>query len=219
MCEVINIALLDDDSIFRQNLRNLLAHQDGICVVGTAENGADALLNLNFHKIDVVLIDVDMPVLDGVNTAKLLAKNYPELAIIMLTAFDHKESLSESLSTGVRGFLTKDIRGEQLATLIKQAHAGFQVLSPEPTRIMRKSYIERQRNIELYSGFADAIATLPRYLYPVFELLIKAKSNKEISKELHLSAATVRSYIAEIYSHTGINNRGELAVTAIKAGF
>lgn len=132
MTESLRIVIADDDAIVRSGLANLLNYQDGISVVATAANGAEALTAISHAQPDVALIDVDMPILDGISTAKILSQEYPRIAIVMLTAFEHEESLAKSLAANARGFLTKDIPAAQLAELIKQAHAGMNVISPPP---------------------------------------------------------------------------------------
>lgn len=216
----IRILLADDDQIIREGLANLLNHQEGLSVVAVAKNGAEALAQVeSAGPIDVALIDVDMPVLDGIKAAEIMGKKYPEVAVVILTAFEHEDSLAKSLATNVRGFLTKDIPSEQLAQLIKQAHAGFPVMGPRPSQILAESYLNTQVDESEYQEFRERVEKLPDYLKPVFQLLIKAKANKTIARELHLTEATVRSYISEIFTATGFTNRGELAITAVKAGY
>lgn len=219
MTESLRIVIADDDAIVRSDFANLLNYQDGISVVATAANGAEALTAISRAQPDVALIDVDMPILDGISTAKILSQEYPRIAIVMLTAFEHEESLAKSLAANVRGFLTKDIPAAQLAELIKQAHAGMNVISPRPTQILAEAYIKAQANQEKYQDFIDTIEHLPRYLRAVFNLVIKAKPNKTIAKELNITEATTRAYISELFTATGFTNRGELTITALKAGY
>lgn len=214
----INILIVDDDDIIRQGLANLLNHQDGIHVVATATNGKDALLKARSMDVQVVLLDVDMPVMDGVSTAKILAEKHPQIAVIMLTNFRHQDSLAKSLQANVRGFLTKDIPVEQLAVLIKQAHCGMTVMSPEPIALMTSSYVKTQSQNEQFKDFIASVNSLPPHLRTVFDLLITALPNKLIAKQLGLTESTVRSYISDIFTATGFNSRGELCLTAAKAG-
>lgn len=139
MSETIRVLLADDDVIVREGLADLLNQQDGIDVVAVAENGSEALRELSKQTVDVALLDVDMPVLDGLATAKEMARLRPSVAVVMLTVFEHEESLARSLALNVRGFLTKDIPSAQLAQLIRQAHDGYLVFGPRPTRILANS--------------------------------------------------------------------------------
>ncbi|WP_216379209.1 response regulator transcription factor [Arcanobacterium phocae] len=219
MSDTLRLLIADDDEIIREGLANLLDHQEGIAVVATASNGTEALATIAHTQPDIALIDVDMPTLDGIETAKILANDYPHITVVILTAFEHENSLAQSLAANVRGFLTKDIPAPQLATLLKQAHAGMNVLSPRPIHLLTQTYIETQATREDYQEFIATIENLPHYLRVVFDLVIKAKPNKTIAKTLNLSEATTRSYISELFTLTGFNNRGELTITALKAGY
>lgn len=184
-----------------------------------AANGSMALRELSRRAVDVALLDVDMPVLDGLAAAKEMARLYPSVAVVMLTVFEHEESLARSLALNVRGFLTKDIPSAQLAQLIRQAHAGYSVFGPRPTSILADSYLNSGKNDPKYDAFRERVERLPGYLRTTFDLLIQALPNKTIAKKLGLSEATVRSYISEIFTTLEYTNRGELTITAIKAGY
>ena len=219
MNDTLRILIADDDDIIREGLSTLLNHQDGISVCASVTNGSEALIAIASTPIDVALLDVNMPILDGIALARILAEKYPEVTVVMLTAFEHEDALAHSLAAHVRGFLTKDIPADQLAVLIKQAHAGMTVMSPKPTYLVTDAYIKNQVHHEEYREFIDIIEGLPHYLRAVFDLVIQAKPNKTIARELHLSETTVRAYISALFSATGFTNRGELTITAIKAGY
>ncbi len=219
MNATIRVLLADDDIIVREGLAVLLDRQNGIDVVAVAENGSEALRECSRQVVDVALLDVDMPVLDGLAAAKEMARLYPSVAVVMLTVFEHEESLAKSLALNVRGFLTKDIPSAQLAQLIKQAYAGYTVFGPRPTSILADSYLNSGRNDPRYDAFRERVERLPNHLRTTFDLLIQALPNKIIAKRLGLSEATVRSYISEIFTALGYTNRGELTITAIKAGY
>lgn len=164
MSEPIRVLLADDDVIVREGLAGLLDRQDGIDVVAVAENGSMALRELSRRAVDVALLDVDMPVLDGLAAAKEMARLYPSVVVVMLTVFEHEESLARSLALNVRGFLTKDIPSAQLAQLIRQAHAGYSVFGPRPTSILADSYLNSGKNDPKYDAFRERVERLPGYL-------------------------------------------------------
>lgn len=214
----IRILLADDDQVIRDGLANLLNGQDGLRVVATAENGAQVFEQLALHRIEVALLDVDMPVMSGIEAARRLNREYPGITVIMLTAFEYEESLAQAIGAGVRGFLTKDILIPELAQLIRKAYDGQQVMAPRPTEILTASYAETHESLEKYADFINAVTTLPEHLCPTFRLLLKAYTNKNIARHTGLTEATVRSYVSCILAHTGCATRGELAITAVKAG-
>lgn len=217
MSEDIRVLIADDDPIIHDSFARLLDSQDGIKVEATASNGAEALTKMT-RGIDVALIDVDMPILDGIEAAKLIRKSYPQTTIIMLTAFEHEDSLAQALAAGVQGFLTKNTTPKEIAEYLKKARAGTTVFDTRPTTILTESYTEKALTQAQYTDFINAVNTLPQRLQPVFTQLLDAKTNKEIAQELHMSPTTVRSYVSEILAHTGCKSRGQLAITAARAG-
>lgn len=217
MSEDIRVLIADDDPIIHDSFARLLDSQDGIKVEATAPNGAEALTKMT-RGIDVALIDVDMPILDGIEAAKLIRKSYPQTTIIMLTAFEHEDSLAQALAAGVQGFLTKNTTPKEIAEYLKKARAGTTVFDTRPTTILTESYTEKALTQAQYADFINAVNTLPQRLQPVFTQLLDAKTNKEIAQELHMSPTTVRSYVSEILAHTGCKSRGQLAITAARAG-
>lgn len=219
MSDTIRILLADDDQIIRDGLANLLNAQDGLSVAAAVADGRAALRAIAERRVDVALLDVDMPILDGVSTAKEIGRLYPDIAVVMLTAFEHEDSLAQSLASNVRGFLTKDIPATELAQLIRQAHAGQQVFGPRPTQILASSYLTAGKNDSAYDDFRQKVEQLPDYLRAVFDLLIQALPNKTIARQLGVTEATIRSYTSELFTATGFTNRGELTITAIKAGY
>ncbi|WP_166984703.1 response regulator transcription factor [Canibacter zhoujuaniae] len=214
----VRILIADDDQIIREGLANLLDAQEGLHVVATAINGAQVFEQLALHRIDVALLDVDMPVVSGIEAARRLSREQAGLTIIMLTVFEHEESLGQAIGAGVRGFLTKDIPAPELAQLIRKAYAGQQVMAPRPIEILTSSYAQTYENREQYADFINAVTALPEHLRPTFRLLLKAFANKNIARQTKLTEATVRSYVSDILARTGCATRGELAITAIKAG-
>lgn len=180
MSETIRVLLADDDVIVREGLADLLNQQDGIDVVAVAENGSEALRELSKQTVDVALLDVDMPVLDGLATAKEMARLRPSVAVVMLAVFEHEESLARSLALNVRGFLTKDIPSAQLAQLIRQAHDGYLVFGPRPTRILANSYLSFGKNDPGYDGFRERVEQLPNYLRTTFDLLSRRCRTRQL---------------------------------------
>ncbi|MCV0015017.1 response regulator transcription factor, partial [Mobiluncus mulieris] len=134
------------------------------------------------------------------------------------TAFEHEDSLAQALAAGVQGFLTKNTTPKEIAEYLKKARAGTTVFDTRPTTILTESYTEKALTQAQYADFINAVNTLPQRLQPVFTQLLDAKTNKEIAQELHMSPTTVRSYVSEILAHTGCKSRGQLAITAARAG-
>ena len=214
----LRVAIADDDEIFLENFSKLLDLQEGFTVVATASNGADAIAMASLHELDMILLDVDMPVLDGIRAADTIQKTAPGVTVVMLTAFAHEDSLEEALATGVRAFLTKDTPITSMVALLREAHAGKMVMGTRPTELLTRQYMEKREKQQMYERFVQDVRDLPHHLKPIFSLVIQAIPNKEIAQKLGLSESTVRSYVSHILDFTGCATRGELAITAVRAG-
>ena len=217
MNNIIRVAIADDDAIFRSSLYEVLAAREDIELVGTASDGLRLLKLLETRPVDVALLDVDMPWLNGIRTAELITERYPKTAVAMLTAFRDENSLSQALQHNVRGFFTKDLSGEDIAANIRKVAAGETVLGNRPSQIMVQHFVKtssRKRD----PGLTDAVNNLPRHLRSVFDLLVQGLPNKAIAQKLHLSDSTVRSYVSALFDATGYRTRGELMMAAIDAG-
>ena len=214
----LTLLIADDDDIVRTGLASLLEAQDGIHVVATAIDGSEAIARMREYEPDVALLDIDMPIMDGITAAKVIVTEYPRATVIMLTAFEREETLAAALALGVRGFLTKDTQAPELAELIKQAHKGVKVMGARPIEMLTASYIASQHNQEDFRDFINAIEALSERHRPIYNLLVQSKTNRVIARELNLSESTVRNYVSEILGATGCTSRGQLAMTAVKAG-
>lgn len=218
MSKDLRVLIADDDEIFRDNIALSLGQMEGISVVATAANGSQVITELARHLVDVALVDIDMPIMDGIATARAVKSSFPQTTVIMLTAFEYEDSLQDSLAEGVAGFLTKDILPEELALFIRQAHAGKQVVSGKPTEMLTESYLRNQRKQVQYQDFVAKVEAMSKHLKPVLELMCQAKSNREIASEMSLSEATIKSYVSDILRETGCVSRNEVTLNAIKSG-
>ena len=218
MTDSLRVVIADDDDAFRDDFAQLLAMQEGFEVVAVVENGAEAISACSQGHIDMVLLDVDMPVLDGIAAAATIKKKSPQVTIVMLTAFAHEDSLDEALAAGVRAFLTKDIEVRHLATLLREAHEGKMIMGNRPTELLTEQYLEKRLKQQEYEDFRQDVAELPERLLPVFHLVIQAKPNKVIAEELFLSESSVRTYVSQILELTNCATRGELTLRALRSG-
>lgn len=214
----LRVLLADDDPILRDGLAEVLDAQPGIEIVAVVADGGAALDAMTRYSVDVALLDVDMPGIDGIHAAARITAGYPSTTVVMLTAFENDSFLARALHVGAQGFLTKDIPVGQLAQLIQRAHAGETVMGAEPIRILTASYLQDQRRKYDYADFIHAVEKLPPHLRAVFGLLAQAVPNKTIARQLHLAEGTVRIYVSQILTATGCTNRSEIALNAMKSG-
>ena len=215
---VLRVLFADDDPIVLRAVSKSLEIRPEIELIASVTNGREALdILANRRDVDIALLDVDMPRLDGVSTAKEITRLYPGVTVVMFTAFEHDEALGRALMAGAKGFLTKDIPIQELVDALERAHRGEDVVSSRPTSVLVKSM---RRTLQDHDEeFQEAINAIPQHLVRVFDGLILAKSNREIAKDLNLQENTVKSYVSDVYALMGCRTRSALAVRALQAGY
>lgn len=215
---MIQLALADDDPIVRKHLSRALDTSEGIHVVAAVANGEALLRELRRSAVDIALVDVEMPVLDGISTTRKIKREFPEVTVLILTAFEKENRLEQALAAGASGFLTKDIDLDELPEIIRKAQQGEAVMGARPTSILFKAYrdqaIRREEDIDL----VEAVESLDPTKREIFSLLIVGMSNQQIASELGFKESTVRTYSSQIFAATGCESRTKLAVRAIAAG-
>jgi DNA-binding NarL/FixJ family response regulator len=209
---VIRVVLVDDQALFRAGIRMLVASQPDLEVVGEAGNGQEALAVVAATRPDVVLMDIRMPVMDGLTaTAEILSRPEPP-RIVMLTTFDLDEAAARAIRQGASGFLLKDADPEFLLAAIRTVHAGSSVIAASATR-------------ELFEHFAEApkpvppqYAELTEREREIFALAARGLSNAEIAAREFLSEATVKTHISRILTKLALRDRVQLVVFAFEHG-
>ncbi|WP_341956633.1 response regulator transcription factor [Microbacterium sp. LWH13-1.2] len=209
---MIRVVLVDDQSLFRAGIRMLLASQSDIDVVGEAGDGREAIELVRATRPDVVLMDIRMPVMDGLTaTAEILGHPDPP-KIVMLTTFDLDEAAARAIRQGASGFLLKDADPEFLLAAIRTVHSGSSVIAASATR-------------ELFEHFAEApkpvppqFASLTDREREIFALAARGLSNSEIAAREYLSEATVKTHISRILTKLTLRDRVQLVVFAFEHG-
>lgn len=215
---MIQLAMADDDSVVRKHLSRALAASGDIDVVATVPDGEALLEVLRTTAVDVVLVDVEMPGLNGIETTKKIKEDFPNIPVIILTTFEKEDRLGQALAAGAAGFLTKDISPDELPALIKDALAGKTVMGSRPTNILLNTYRDQAIRRENDKEFVEAIESLDPLKRAIFSLLIVGMSNQQIATRLGRKEATVRSYVTRILQATKCSSRTQLAVRAIGSG-
>jgi DNA-binding NarL/FixJ family response regulator len=215
---MIRVLLVDDDALVRSGLRMMLAGAGQIDVVGEAEDGRGVLAAVDRHRPDVVLMDIRMPLLDGIEATRLLRAQPAPPAVIVLTTFDADELVLRALRAGAAGFLLKDTPPPEIVRAIEHVHAGEGTLSPTVTR----------RLIALVAGDGDAAVrrerarALLKGLSPreheVALAVGRGCANAEIAAELHMSVATVKAHVSRVLVKLGVENRVQVALLVHHAG-
>jgi two-component system response regulator DegU len=210
----ISVLLADDHPVVREGLKKLL-EEANINVVGEAGDGSEVLMLANELQPDVVLLDIEMPGINGIEAARELRKVNPNANIVMLTMHDEKDYLFKAIKAGAVGYVLKDRAPEELVQTLIDASKGLSRLDPNlATEILREfSEIETRKDEEfrLFSSLTAREREILKYL-------AQARSNKEIAKELYISDKTVRNHLRNIFEKLHINDRTAAAVLAVRKG-
>ncbi|EST20077.1 response regulator [Streptomyces roseochromogenus] len=209
------VLIADDQTLIRTGFRLILTAR-GIEVAGEAADGAEAVAAVRELAPDVVLMDIRMPVMDGLEATRRILEKSPDCKVLMLTTFDLDRYVYTALSLGASGFLLKDVTPEHLAAAVRLVGTGDALLAPQITRRLVERYAaEAERTaVTVPVGLA---ALTPRER-EVLTLLGRGLSNTELATELTLSEATVKSHVARIFAKLGLRDRAQAVVLAYETG-
>lgn len=213
--EPIRVLLVDDHGVLREGMRNLLEQQPDIKVVGEAGNGLEAIAVAKAVKPDVVLMDVLMPRLGGIEATKQIKRANPNTATLILSAYDDDRYVLGLLEAGAAGYLLKSASGQEVIHAIRAVHAGESVLHPAVmARLLSRTARSPGRAISPRGG-----ELLTERELDVLRLAAKGKSNKEIAKDLALSVPTVKAHLANMFNKMGVASRTEAVLQAVRQGW
>lgn len=211
----IKVLLADDHSLFREGVRSLLEDQDDIEIAGEAEDGLEAVkLALKLNP-SVVLMDINMPVMDGVEATRAILEDNKKIGIIVLTMYPQDEHVVEALQAGAKAYLLKDTRSKKLLEVIRKVDCGEAVIDPEMTnRLLNELKRLADKPQEEYSK----VQSLTDQERKILTLVANGASNKDIATEVDLSERTIKNYLSVIFQKLQVNNRTEAAIRAVKDG-
>ena len=210
----IRIVLADDHVILRQGTRQLLENESDMEVVGEASNGAEAVELVEKFKPDIVIIDVAMPVMNGIEATKKIKEILPGIKILVLTGYDYDEYIFNLLEMGAAGYLLKDVSGDELVGAIRAVFLGEPVLHPT---VMRK-LMDRCKTITPQQPETRTNVLSEREM-EVLKLAVSGKSNKDIAESLNISLRTVQAHMRSIFNKLGVGSRSEAIVSGLKRGW
>lgn len=213
----IRVLLVDDQSLFREGLETLLSVHKDIQVVGQASNGQEAIDLALKLRPDVILMDMQMPVLNGVGATRRLKGLLPDCRVIVLTTFDDKEYIFDALRAGAMGYLLKDVGSVQLAESIRRTARGESILDPS---VAAKVVAEFSRVSSLVTVTSSEVLVEPlsEREIEVLRLVTVGMSNREIAQKLIISAGTAKTHIHNLCGKLGVHNRTEAAMRARELG-
>ncbi len=215
--EKTNILIVDDQSLVREGIASLLAIQPGINVLGTAENGQEAVQFVQQKQPDVILMDIRMPVMDGIAAAEAILNINPSQVILMLTTLEDEEYIVKSLKVGARGYLLKDMLAADLAQAVRSAHRGVFQMAPSVAGRLVNLSDGKEEKIQKDEN-AERIAELTPREIDVLKLIATGATNKEIAQKLYLSEGTVKNIVSNIFACLGTHDRVQTAIIAIHNG-
>ncbi|MEH2061255.1 MAG: response regulator transcription factor [Nostoc sp.] len=209
---MIKVLLVDDQGLIRQGLRALLELEPDIEIVGEAENGEQAINLVAEFQPDVVLLDIRMPIMDGVAATREIQKHFPKTKILVLTTFDDDEYVSAALKNGAMGYLLKDTPSEELAVAIRAVQKGYTQLGPG---IVKKLLTQFSRVATTQSQpVPSSLAELTPREKEVLRLIATGASNREIAQGLYISEGTVKNHVTNILNRLNLRDRTQAAIWA-----
>jgi NarL family two-component system response regulator LiaR len=206
--EKITVVIVDDHTIVRQGLRTYLELQPDILVVGEAANGSEAMALVRDTLPDIVLMDLVMPVMDGVDATRTITAMSPSTRVIVLTSFSEDEKVFASIKAGAQGYLMKDVLPSDLVAAIRTVNRGEAQLDPEIARKVMQEFANPQPVAPKHD--------LTERELEVLRLIAQGKSNKDISEDLVLSEKTVKTHVSNILQKLHLSDRTQAAVFALR---
>jgi DNA-binding NarL/FixJ family response regulator len=210
---MIRVVLADDQHLIRQGLRTLLELEPDLQIVAEAENGQVALQQVKQRQPDLVLMDIRMPVMDGVAATAAITRQFPQTKILILTTFDDQDYVTAALQNGAIGYLLKDTPAEDLAEAIRAAHKGYTQISPG---ILPKllSQVVPPSSLSSPPPLPAGLAALTPREREVLKLVAQGASNREIAQALYISEGTVKNHVTNILNRLDLRDRTQAAILA-----
>ncbi|MEX2321782.1 MAG: response regulator transcription factor [Saccharospirillum sp.] len=216
MSESVNVMLVDDQTLVREGIKSLLQLAGHINILGEASDGVEALEALNTLTPDVILMDIRMPRLDGIETLKTLTGQGSTIPVIILTTFDDHELVLNAIRAGARGFLLKDVSLESLVEAIDAVHRGETLIQPAVTERVLKGFTELQTQTKVERDPVQE--PLTQREIEIVRLMAGGYSNKEISRAIFKSEGTIKNHVSNILAKLNVRDRTRAVLKALELG-
>ena len=209
---MIKILIADDQVLLRKSLGHLISIEKEFQVVDLVGTGKEAIEACRRHRPDIVLMDIEMPEMNGIAALKMIKKQYKNIKVIMLTTFDNKENIVEAFLAQADGYITKDVDCDELITIIKCVNYGLTVIHKSVKEIMVHKFSKMQN---ANGGYVEILSEEEIL---VVQHIVSGKSNKEIGKIFSYTEGTIKNKVSKIYEKLNISDRLQLAVYAVENG-
>lgn len=219
---MVKVLVVDDQQLMRDGISSLLSIQDGIEVIGTAANGQEAIEQALALTPDVILMDVRMPVMNGITATEQIRRQLPTCQVLMLTTFDDEEDIVKALIAGANGYLLKDIPAQDLAQAVRLAHRGIYQLEPsiagKLVGMLNKQASSAAPTATTKKGSSAQVVAaqfdLTEREMEVLQLIATGATNREIAEDLVVSEGTVKNHVSNILNRLGLRDRTQAAIFA-----
>lgn len=204
-----NVLIAEDQKLVRQGLKLLLEQDPQIRVVAEADHGADVVQKMEQHIVDLVMMDIRMPVMDGLEATKIIKSRWPDVKILILTTFNDDEYAIQALKYGANAFMLKTAEQKELVTAVYSCMRGAMPIHEDVTAKVMPKLLEKEKKVITELPLTEKELAITR-------LVGQGKTNKEIARELYLSIGTVKNHISQILQKLNLRDRTQLAIFAVK---
>jgi DNA-binding NarL/FixJ family response regulator len=214
---MISLLLVDDQPLIRNGIKAMLNLEPDLEVIGTADNGETAVEQVEALQPDVVLMDMRMPVMDGISATQIITERFPSIKVLVLTTFDDDKYISDAIRAGAKGYLLKDMPSEELAQAIRFVHKGYTQMAPG---LLEKIIAKTPAAAPVSQKKApdqQELSTLTNREQEVLRLLGIGATNREIAQQLYISEGTVKTHVTHLLNRLNLKNRAQLAIYANSA--
>lgn len=212
------LMITDDHTLFREGLRGIIEKWEDFLIVGEAENGLEAISLAQDLLPDVILMDINMPIMNGLEATQKISREMPSVKIVILTASEEEEDLFDAIKAGACGYVLKDMPARQLHNNLRGVLKGHAFMSGLMAAKMLEEFSHPDADQPMSGGVADNIDPLTEREQQVLALVAQGMTNREIGLELHLTENTIKKYLHNVMEKLHLNNRVEAALYATKQG-
>lgn len=215
---MLTLIICDDQDVVRKGLNTIFQYEDEIEVLALAANGDEAVKLAAQHKPDVMLMDLKMPILNGIHATRKIRTALPNTKVIVLTTYDSDEWVFDAIRAGASGYLLKDADSEEIVTAVKEAHQGRTYLDPNIAGKVLTAFSQLDRTPIKTNPDDPVLEQLTEREMSILRLMAQGKPNQEIADELFLASGTVKNNVSQILSKLHANDRTQAVLAALKRG-